>query len=209
MAWISPSPSEGLALRDRLNRALARLPAWPLYPLSVLPVAWLLWQGATGRIGIEPVEAVEHRLGLWTLWLLVAGLAVTPLRRLAGVNLMRFRRAIGLIAVFYLVCHMAVWAILDVQGLQAAWADIVKRPYITIGMAAFLLLVPLALTSSNAAIRWLGGRRWRQLHRLVYPAVLLGALHFAMLRKGWQLEPLVYLGVVALLLATRVLPRRR
>ncbi|WP_108259888.1 protein-methionine-sulfoxide reductase heme-binding subunit MsrQ [Mangrovicoccus ximenensis] len=209
MAWTCPGTSERAPLRARLNRALAQVPAWPLYPLSVLPVAWLFWQGATGRIGIEPVEAVEHRLGLWALWLLLAGLAVTPLRRFAGINLMRFRRAIGLTAFFYLCCHVLTWAVLDVQGLAAAWADIVKRPYVTIGMAGLLLLVPLALTSWNGAIRRMGGAAWRRLHRLVYPAVLLGAVHFVMLRKGWQLEPMVYLALAALLIGMRTIPRDR
>ncbi|WP_253949245.1 protein-methionine-sulfoxide reductase heme-binding subunit MsrQ [Mangrovicoccus sp. HB161399] len=187
---------------------LARLPAWPIYPLSVIPVVWLFWQGATGRIGIEPVEAVEHRLGLWALWLLLSGLAVTPLRRFAGINLMRYRRALGLTAFFYLCCHVLTWAVLDVQGMAAAWADILKRPYVTIGMAGFLLLVPLAATSWNGAIRRMGGPAWRRLHRLVYSAVILGAVHFAMLRKGWQDEPLLYLGMAVLLVATRALPRR-
>ncbi|MBE3640600.1 protein-methionine-sulfoxide reductase heme-binding subunit MsrQ [Mangrovicoccus algicola] len=202
MAWTFPGSSEPPRLRQRLSR----LPAWPVYPLAVLPVIWLFWQGATGRIGIEPVEAVEHRLGLWALWALLAGLAVTPLRRLAGLNLMRFRRAIGLVAFFYLCCHLLTWAVLDVQGLAAAWADIVRRPYVTVGMAGLLLLLPLAATSWNGAIRRMGGRAWRRLHRLVYPAVLLGAVHFVMLRKGWQLEPLLYLGLAIVLIAARFLP---
>ena len=132
------------------------------------------------------------------------GLCITPLRRFAGVNLLRFRRAVGLIAFFYVLLHLLVWLVLDVQIPAQIWADIVKRPYITVGMAGFALLIPLALTSNNLSVRRLGGLRWRQLHRLTYAAVLLGALHFVMLAKGFQIEPLAYLIAVLGLLALRL-----
>jgi len=135
---------------------------------------------------------------------------VTPLRRFTGISLIRFRRLLGLLAFYYISMHLLVWLVLDIQDPARIWADIVKRPYITVGMIGFLLLVPLALTSNNASIRKLGVR-WRQLHMLVYPAVILGAVHFVMLRKGWQIEPLVYLGLFVAVLALRLkvaLPRR-
>ena len=143
--------------------------------------------------------------------MLIVGLAVTPLRRFAGLNLIRFRRAIGLMAFFYVALHLLTWLVLDVQILSQIWADIVKRPYITIGMAGFVLLVPLALTSNNWSVRRLGPR-WRKLHKLTYLAVLLGGVHYLMLAKGLQLEPLLYLGVILGLLALRIEPgklRRR
>ena len=208
MAWTSSGTTEP-GLRDRLRRGLGRVPVWPIYWLGAVPVVWLYARALTGTLGIEPVEIVEHRLGLWGLWLLLAGLAVTPLRRHAGINLIRFRRALGLLAFAYLTLHLATWAILDVQGLAAAWTDIVKRPYVTVGMAGFALLVPLALTSNNAAIRRMGGAAWRRLHRLVYPAVLCGAVHFVMLAKGWQLEPLAYLAATLAILAFRLPGLRR
>jgi sulfoxide reductase heme-binding subunit YedZ len=195
-------------LVERLNTAARRIPTWIVYAGLSLPAPWLFWQGLTGGLGVEPIKALEHEYGLLALQLLIAGLFVTPLRRFAGVNLLRFRRALGLMAFFYLCCHLLVWLVLDVQILAQVWADILKRPYITVGMAGFLLLVPLALTSTDRAIRRMGVR-WRQLHWLVYPAVLLGGLHFVMLRKGWQLEPLVYLALIAILLIPRLAPRRR
>ncbi|MFV0358900.1 protein-methionine-sulfoxide reductase heme-binding subunit MsrQ, partial [Tropicimonas sp.] len=180
---------------DRINAALRRWPVWTLYPLGALPVIWLFGQGVTGGLGVDPAKAIEHRLGLWGLWLLLAGLGVTPLARIAGLRLIRFRRAIGLLAFFCILTHLLVWLILDVQVPALIWADIVKRPYITVGMAAFVLMVPLALTSNDWSVRRLGAAGWRRLHRLTYPAVLLGALHYVMVVKGWQVEPVVYLAV--------------
>ncbi len=129
---------------------------------------------------------------------------ITPLRVWAGINLIRFRRAVGLLAFYYISAHLLAWLLLDIRDPARIWADIVKRPYITIGMLGFLTLVPLAITSNNASIRKLGAR-WRKLHWLVYAAVPLGAVHFVMLRKGWQIEPLVYLAIVAALLAVRLM----
>jgi sulfoxide reductase heme-binding subunit YedZ len=194
---------------DTLNRALRRVPPWPLYIVAVVPVVWVFWAGVTGRLGVEPVEAIEHRLGLWGLWLMIAGLCVTPLRRLTGVSLARYRRAIGVTAFFYILAHMLVWLVLDVQILAQVWADILKRPYVTVGMAAFLLMIPLALTSNDRAVRRLGPHAWQRLHRLTYAAALLGSLHFVMLRKGFQLEPLLYLGAILVLLGLRLVPKRR
>jgi sulfoxide reductase heme-binding subunit YedZ len=170
----------------------------------------LVWQGATGALGVDPVKEIEHRLGLWALKLLILGLCITPLRRFAGLNLVKFRRAIGVSAFCFAMLHLLSWLVLDMGLLwRQALADIAKRPYITIGMAAFLLLVPLAVTSNNWSIRRLGVWRWQRIHMLVYPAVLVGAVHYLWLVKAWPLEPFVYLGVTILLLAVRAIPRRR
>ena len=193
---------------DGINRFLKWIPSWPLYPLGALPVIWLFWQGVTGGLGVDPVKAIEHRLGLWGLWLLIAGLAIKPLGRFGGLRLIKFRRAIGLLAFFYILTHLLVWLILDVQIPAQIWADILKRPYITIGMAAFLLMLPLALTSNNWSLRKLGPVRWRQLHKLTYIVVPLGAVHFVMVVKGWQLEPVYYLSAILALLALRLVPKR-
>ncbi len=194
---------------ERVNTALRRVPAWVLYIVGPLPALWFLWLGLTGGLGVEPIRGLEHELGQFALKLMIAGLAITPLRRLAGLNLIRYRRAIGLLAFFYVLLHLAVWLFLDLQGWGLIRADILKRPYITIGMLAFVLMIPLALTSNNRSVRKLGPS-WRRLHRLTYPAVLLGAIHFVMLVKGWQAEPLVYLAVILGLLALRLrrAPRR-
>jgi len=190
-------------LVDRINKGARRVPSWLVYLLLALPAPWFFYSGATGGLGVEPIKALEHELGELALQLLIAGLCITPLRRHAGVNLLKFRRAVGLMAFFYVALHLLVWLLLDIQDPARIWADIVKRPYITVGMAGFLLLLPLALTSTNGAIRRLG-KRWRQLHRLVYAAALLGGLHFVMLAKGFQIEPLLYLGATVVLVALRL-----
>ena len=191
-----------------VNGWLRRVPAWPLYLLGFAYMAWLFWRGATDFTLVEPIDWLERAYGLAALQLLVATLAVTPLRRFLGVNLLKFRRALGLLVFFFVLAHFLVWAVLDVQALSAVWADILKRPYITIGMAAFALLIPLALTSNNASVRRLGGAGWRRVHWLTYPIATLGAVHYVWLARGFALEPLIYLALILGLLATR-LPVRR
>jgi len=192
---------------DRINGAARRVPVWALWLFGLAPAVWFFHLGLTGGLGGEPIKALEHELGKVALQLVVAGLAITPLRRYLRLNLMRFRRAIGLLAFTYVGLHLAVWLLLDVQDAARIWADIVKRPYVTVGFAAFLLMIPLALTSNDLSLRRLGPR-WRRLHRLVYPAAVLGAVHFIWLSKGFQLEPLLYLAAILGLLALRLqLPR--
>ncbi|WP_372604130.1 protein-methionine-sulfoxide reductase heme-binding subunit MsrQ [Actibacterium sp.] len=195
-------------LSDRVNGLLRRGPTWPLYVLGMVPAGWFLWLGLTGGLGPEPIKALEHKLGETALQLLIVVLAVTPLRRFTGISLIRFRRALGLLAFAYVALHLATWAFLDVQSWGRVWADIVKRPYITIGMAGFVLMLPLALTSNNWSIRRLRAN-WRKLHRLTYAIVVLGGVHYVMLVKGWQTQPLVYLAVILLLLGLRFQPARR
>ena len=193
---------------DRVNLWLRAVPTWPLYILGAFYPVWLLYQGMTGALGVDPVKAMEHALGKLGLQLMLATLLVTPLRRFVGLNLVKFRRALGLLTFFYIALHLLVWFLLDVQIVSQVWADIVKRPYITIGMAGFLLMLPLALTSNTLSVRRLG-RRWASLHRLTYLAAVLGAVHYVMLVKGFQIEPLLYLAAVFLLLLLRRIPRRR
>jgi sulfoxide reductase heme-binding subunit YedZ len=192
---------------DRVNAALRRLPTGAVWAACTLPMAWLVWQAATGGLGADPVKALEHGLGEWGLWLLIGSLAVTPLMR-AGLRLVRFRRALGVMGFAYVAAHFAVWIVLD-MGLRWAEvaADLVRRPYIVAGFAAFLLLVPLAVTSTDGWVRRMGAAAWRRLHRLAYPAVLLGAVHFVMVGKVWTVESLIHLGIVAGLLALRLVPR--
>jgi methionine sulfoxide reductase heme-binding subunit len=200
----------GQAIAERANGFLRRVPVWPVYVLGALPPVWFLYLGATGGLGVEPIKELEHRLGEIGLQALIAALAVTPLRRFTGISLLRFRRAIGLIAFYYIVCHLLVWLLLDIGDVARIWADIVKRPYITIGMVGFVLLIPLALTSNDRSVRRLGAKAWKRIHWLAYPATILGAVHFVMVAKGWQIEPLVYLGLILALLAARIrAPRQR
>ena len=188
---------------DYLNKFLRKLPTWPVYLALSLPPLFWLWEGLTGASGPDPVKALEHSLGKGGFQLLLAGLAITPLRRFAGLNLLKFRRAIGLMAFAYIALHLLTWLVLDVQIMSQIAADIIKRPYITIGMLGFVLLVPLAWTSRNSSIRRMGPA-WRKLHRLVYASALLGGVHFIWQAKGFQLEPIVYLAILLALLATRI-----
>ena len=196
-----------MSIVDRINRLARKLPTWAIYVLYLLPVPVLLYMAQTGGLGREPVKALEHELGEIAIQLLIIGLCITPLRRFAGVNLIKFRRAFGILAFVYVVLHLLVWAVLDVQTLERVWADIVKRPYVTIGMAGFVLMLPLIATSNNRAVRWLGPL-WRRVHLLTYPVALLAAVHFIWVRKGFQLEPILYLVVIGGLLAVRLIPTR-
>ena len=190
-------------LVDRINTAARWVPTWAVYVVYMIPVPVLLYLGVTNGLGRDPVKALEHELGEIALQLLIIGLCISPLRKLLGINLIKFRRTIGLLAFTYVALHLLVWAVLDVQSLERVWADILKRPYITIGMAAFVLMIPLAVTSNNRSVRGLGPT-WRKLHLLTYPVALLAAIHYVWLAKGFQLEPLVYLTVILALLAYRV-----
>ena len=191
-----------------LNTRLRQVPAWLIYAGGLAYAGWLFWLGLTGGLGAEPIQALERAYGRAALYLLVAGLAVTPLRTWAGINLLKFRRAIGVTCFFFVLAHLMVWAVLDVQALSRVWADIVKRPYITVGMAGFALLLPLAITSNNWSVRKLGAAGWRKLHKLTYGAAVLGAVHYVMLVKGFQIRPLIFLAIVLGLLALRVKWRR-
>ena len=186
-----------------INGAVRRVPVWVLWIGGLVPALWFFYLGLTVGLGAEPIKALEHELGLVALQLVVAGLAITPLRRHLGINLLRFRRAVGLLAFTYVGLHLAVWLFLDVQDAARIGADILKRPFVTVGFAAFVLMIPLAVTSNDLALRRLGPR-WRRLHRLVYPAAVLGAVHFVWLAKGFQIEPLLYLTTILVLLALRV-----
>ncbi len=192
---------------------MARLPAlprkyhaasiWLLYAVGLVPAAWGFWLGATGRLPGNPVKEFEHLLGLWALRFLVATLAITPLRDLFAINWVRYRRALGLLAFWYVLMHFLTYMLLDQYlNFPAILADIAKRPFITIGMTGFVLLIPLALTSNNWSIRRLGPR-WVKLHRLVYVIAAAGALHFAMSVKVVGLEPWTYIALVAVLLIWR------
>jgi sulfoxide reductase heme-binding subunit YedZ len=176
-----------------------------IYIAGMMPAVWYFYLGLTDQLGADPQNVLERALGLWALRFLIAALAITPLRRLGGPNLIRYRRAIGLLAFYYAALHLTVYMVLD-QGLDlsAIIADIIKRPYITVGMFAFLILVPLAVTSNNTMIRRLSGGAWQKLHRWVYAAAAAAAIHFIMLVKAWPLEPLIYAALVAALLLFRL-----
>lgn len=182
--------------------------------LALTPAAILAWQiraeflTGSGGLGADPVAEIEHRLGLWALRLLMITLAITPLRQLTGQPaLLRFRRMLGLYAFAYATLHFSAYLVLDLRGYWTQiFEEIVKRPYITVGFAAWLLLLPLAITSTQAAIRRLG-RRWAQLHRLVYVIAVLAVLHFWWLVKSDIREPALYAAILAVLLGWRLWKR--
>lgn len=177
-----------------------------LLVLGLLPVGTLVFGVIADTLGANPVEAVTRGLGEWTLRLLWVTLAITPLRRLTGWNwLLRFRRMLGLYAFFYATLHLLsyVWAD-QFFDWPAIWHDIVKRPFITVGFASFLIMVPLASTSTHGMIKRLGGRRWQSLHRWVYASAILGALHYWWLVKKDVTEPAIYAAILAVLLGARL-----
>ncbi len=190
--------------------AKTTLHALALMPLALL--AWRFWQVFSGTdidaLGPDPVAAIEHELGQWALRLLLLTLAITPLRQLTGQPvLLRFRRMLGLYAFAYASLHFAAWLGLDLGGYWTQlFEEIVKRPYITVGFAAWLLLVPLALTSTRGWMRRLG-RNWGRLHRLAYAIAVLAVLHFWWIVKSDYREPLLYAAILALLLGWRLWKR--
>lgn len=187
-----------------VNRATRHVPTWIVYLAGLIPLVWIVWLVLSGGIGVDPVKGIEHRLGKDALWFLVGGLAITPLRRLTGINLIRYRRAIGLLGFFYVALHLLAWVVLDMALLWGQLLpDLYRRPYLLFGIAAFVLLVPLALTSNKASIRKLG-RNWRRLHMLVYPAVILGVVHYLWQMKVITQEGWIWAGVLTLFFVLRL-----
>jgi len=199
-------PVSGLA--RSIEGALRGVPLWLVYLAGFGPALWLWYLGLTGGLGAEPIRALERELGEIGLQILLATLAISPIRRFLGLNLIRFRRALGLLAFYYILQHLGVWLVLDVGDPGQIWADIVKRPYITVGMLGFAAMLPLALTSSDRAVRRLGPVRWRKLQRLSYVVVIAGVTHYILLVKGWPPEPLLSAAVAVALLVLRLVPRR-
>jgi len=186
-----------------LAKALLHLAA--LTPLAILAWQfWSVWQTGSDALGADPIAEVEHRTGLWALRMLMFTLAITPLRQLTGqAVLIRFRRMLGLYAFFYASLHLAAYLALDLRGYWTQiFEEIAKRPYITVGFLAWLLLVPLAITSTQGWIRRLK-RNWGRLHKLVYVIGVLAVLHFWWLVKSDIREPALYAGILAVLLGWR------
>ena len=191
--------------------ALPALPArykpasiWALYAIGLMPGLYAFYLGIFGGLGADPVRAFEHLLGLWAFRFLCLGLAVTPLRDLFGINLIAYRRALGLLAFYYVLAHFTVYLTLD-RGLilSSIAGDILKRPYIMLGMAGLVMLIPLALTSNQWSIRRLGPR-WNKLHKLTYPILIVAILHYALSLKVIDPEAAFYIAVTILLLGYRL-----
>lgn len=177
-----------------------------LFIAGLLPAVWLTFALFTNQLGANPIEVVTRDSGVWALRFLLLTLCLTPIRWLTGISqIIRFRRMMGLFVFFYAVLHMLLYLWLDqFFDWSEIWKDIIKRPFITIGFISFVLLLPLALTSTNAMMKRLGGQRWKQLHKLTYPLAGLACLHFLMLVKADITEPLIYIVILALLMAVRI-----
>ena len=176
-----------------------------VFLLALVPQALLIRGAVTGTLGVNPAETIQLETGRWALIFLLLSLAVTPVRRLTGWNeIIRFRRMLGLFAFAYAVFHFLAYWSFDLNfAFSAMVGDVLKRPFIALGFAAFLLMVPLALTSTKGWIRRMG-KRWTQLHRLVYVSAILAVLHFAFKVKVFTGDPVIYAGVLAALLLFRV-----
>ena len=191
-------------------QAIRRLVKPALWLAGLTPLAWQVWAFFTGHLEAEPVKGMEHFTGRTALIILFITLSVTPLRRLTGWNgIIKVRRLIGLFAFFYALVHFSIFLVFDLALSFGDLArEVVKRPWITVGFSALLLLTVLAVTSPQAMVRRLG-RRWRTLHRLIYVAAALGVLHFTWAQKKDIRLPLIYAGVLAAILASRLVPVRR
>jgi len=185
--------------------AILRNPKCWLFAVCLLPLARLFVLGSGGGLGANPIEFITHSTGTWTLVGLLVTLSVTPLRRLTGrADLIRYRRMLGLFAFFYAILHFVTYLwLVQFFDFASIAKDIVKRPFITVGFAAFVLLIPLAVTSTRVMMRRLG-RRWQPLHRLVYLIALLGVIHYVWLVKKDLTQPLMFGAVLVLLLAMRL-----
>ena len=176
-----------------------------IFALCLVPLGYHLWLGLNDSLGANPIEATNRFLGDWALRFLLIALAVTPVRILTGWNtVVRFRRMLGLFAFAYVCLHLTSYLVLDqFFDWTEIWKDIVKRWYITVGMTAFVSLVPLAVTSTKGWIKRIGGKTWQKLHRLAYAAGVLGVFHFYMMVKADVREPLIYAGILFVLFTIR------
>jgi sulfoxide reductase heme-binding subunit YedZ len=192
---------------NAINQTARRIPAYTVYIAGTALAAWVIFAALSTP---DPAKVMERVLGERGLQILIASLCITPLRWY-GINLLKFRRALGLMGFMFIALHLLTWLVLD---LALRWSEILteltKRPFIIVGMLAFIALIPLAVTSNNASIKKLGALRWKRLHWLAYPAILAGALHFVMIGKVYTLESAVYFAAVAgLLLARRLKAQKK
>ena len=189
-----------------VNQTARRIPAYTIYIAGIALAAWVIYSALATP---DPAKVLERVLGTRGLQILIATLCITPLRWY-GVNLLKFRRALGLMGFMFITLHFLTWMLLD---LALRWSEILteltKRPFIIVGFLAFLALIPLAVTSNNAMIKRLGAMQWKRLHWLAYPATLAGAVHFVMIGKVYTLESALYFAAVAGLLIARRLKSRK
>ena len=194
----------GPALRPRLQHAIGRWPTWPLPTLAVAFAVGLFVAGAAGMLGPDPVDAITEQTGTLALAFLVLGLWLSPVRRLTRLPLQRWRRAFGLSAFAFAFAHGLTWALLDLgMAPDRLLAEILRAPFLALGMGSLVLLLPLAATSWDGAMRAMGPTRWRALHRLTYLAIALACIHFAMGSKVWEGDHALWIGLASLAMMER------
>ncbi|WP_421937339.1 protein-methionine-sulfoxide reductase heme-binding subunit MsrQ [Phenylobacterium sp.] len=200
------APLKRVAAKRRPSKLQNNLIYGAVWLACFAPLVWLTWRGLTGDLGANPIEALIRQIGVWGLRLLLVGLAVTPAARILNKpRLVRFRRTIGLFAFCYVGLHLLTYIGVDLFfDWGQLWKDILKRPFITLGMGAFVLLIPLAVTSTNGMIRRLGRATWERIHWLVYLIVPLGVAHYYLLVKADHRPPLVYAAILTVLLGWRL-----
>ena len=194
-----------MAYSQQINGWLRKIPAWPLYFLLPIPGIYTFALALLNQLGPDPLYELIRTFGERGLQLIILTLLISPIRRWTGVSLLKYRRAIGLVSFYYICGHMLVWIAID-QGwnVNTIIEEIIKRPFITVGMFGFLTMFPLAVTSNNYSIRKLGALMWNKIHRLVYLAGAAGVIHYLLVVKAWPMEPIVYTVIVAVLLAIRI-----
>ncbi len=194
---------------DFIRVSVRRLRIWHIYASLLIPLLFLTYDLLSGRLGIDPMRAVEKSLGVTAIYILILTLCITPFSTLTGINLIRFRRAFGLMSFLYIILHFSTWLFLD---MQLRWAEIVesltRKPFIVFGMMGFLLLVPLAATSNNYSIKILG-KYWPKLHKLIYPAIILGGVHYLMMEKTLQNDAIITFIIIIILISLRFFKLRK
>ena len=192
-----------------ISRSILTTPVWLVYLIGFVPAVVLFYRALFNILGADPLKTLEHELGEYALIFLTILLSFRPIKKLMNLNLIKFRRSIGLLAFWYAVLHFLTYIILDQQLIwDLLIGDLIKRPYIIVGVFAFLTLVPLALTSNAWSMRRFGKANWKNLHLLVYLSAILAALHYVLLVKSWPIKPLLYLLVITLLITFRFLLKR-
>ena len=189
------------SLFDLVRASVRRLRSWHIYVSLLVPLLFLTYDLLSGRLGVDPMRAIEKSLGVTAIYILILTLCITPFSILTGINFIRFRRAFGLMSFVYIVLHFSTWLLLN---MQLRWVEIVesltRKPFIVFGMMGFLLLIPLAATSNNYSMKRLG-KYWQKLHKLIYVAIILGGIHYLMMEKTLQNDAIItFIIIIALIL---------
>lgn len=191
------------SLFDLVRASVRRLRSWHIYVSLLVPLLFLTYDLLSGRLGVDPMRAIEKSLGVTAIYILILTLCITPFSVLTGINFIRFRRAFGLMSFFYIILHFSTWLLLD---MQLRWVEIAesltRKPFIVFGMMGFLLLIPLAATSNNYSMKRLG-KYWQKLHKLIYVAIILGGIHYLMMEKTLQNDAIITFIIIIALISLR------